>query len=192
MKDCITHTGFYDDWDNPLDDKGEPFLPGSRFCKHRDCVNPKHIEGLTDEVAFKALINPPKAYEGKRPYSPRLPRHLAKQVHAQVLEIGRIPDLGLKVCSIDNCERPKKARNLCSNHWLQFRYRASDELKKIRQITLADFPELLPRINSQQRTKVQERQTHICLFKDCSDFQKVRGLCKRHYATYKNLQRRAK
>lgn len=190
MKDCITHTGWFDDDDNPLDDQGQPYLQGARFCKHRDCVNPDHIEGLSDEAAFQALMKP--ALTGKRNYSTRMPKRFAHIVHAQVMEVGRIPDLGLKTCSIDSCERPKKARNLCTNHWLMFRYRANDELRKIRQITLADFPELLPALNSSQKTKVAERQTHICLFKDCSDFQKVRGLCKRHYATYKNLQRRAK
>lgn len=192
--DCQPHTGYFDDEDNPLDDNGEFYLPGRRFCGFRDCVRPEHIEGLSDEEAFKAVLaNPPVLRRGNRNGPKhRMLRKYAQVVYAQVLEIGRKPDMGLTVCQVDNCERPKKARNLCMNHWLMFRRHAPEELKPIRQIKISDFPELLPALNSSQRTKVQERQSHICLFKDCSDFQRVRGLCKRHYATLKNLQRRAK
>lgn len=198
MKDCVSHTGLYDDWDNPLDEKGRPYLPGKRFCGHRDCVNPDHIEGLSDEQAYAAYVNqsarsqPSRAGKKRNYPENRLRKQFAHIVHAQVMEIGRLPNQDLKICMIDKCERPKKARNLCMNHWLMFRYRAPSELKAIRQITLSDFPELLPAINRSQRNKVEERQNQQCIFTDCTDFQKVRGLCKRHYATFKNLQRRSK
>jgi len=37
------HGGFAKDDVTPLDDDGQPVLPGVRSCGHNDCVNPSHI-----------------------------------------------------------------------------------------------------------------------------------------------------
>ena len=39
------HGGFAGDDVTPLDDYGQPVLPGVRSCGHNDCVNPSHIIG---------------------------------------------------------------------------------------------------------------------------------------------------
>ncbi len=43
---CKPWRGYFDvDEVTPVDDDGEPFLPGERICKNMDCVNPDHVEG---------------------------------------------------------------------------------------------------------------------------------------------------
>lgn len=44
---CKPWRGFFDvDEVTPVDDEGEPFLPGERICGNSDCVNPQHVEEL--------------------------------------------------------------------------------------------------------------------------------------------------
>jgi hypothetical protein len=38
------HGRFAPDLTTPLDDLGEPVLPGTRICRNLDCVNPEHIQ----------------------------------------------------------------------------------------------------------------------------------------------------
>jgi hypothetical protein len=38
------HGRFLDDLVTPVDDFGEPMLPGARICGYSDCCNPSHIE----------------------------------------------------------------------------------------------------------------------------------------------------
>lgn len=40
---CLPWHGAFDLADNPLDDDGNPYLPGARICNHSDCVNRDHI-----------------------------------------------------------------------------------------------------------------------------------------------------
>jgi len=44
---CKPWRGFFDvDEVTPVDDEGEPFLPGERICGNSDCVNLQHVEEL--------------------------------------------------------------------------------------------------------------------------------------------------
>jgi len=44
---CKPWRGFFDvDEVTPVDDEGEPFLPGERICGNSDCVSPQHVEEL--------------------------------------------------------------------------------------------------------------------------------------------------
>lgn len=46
---CVPHVGEFDlDTNQPLDDAGEPFMPGHRRCGHADCVNRNHIMSNRD------------------------------------------------------------------------------------------------------------------------------------------------
>lgn len=40
---CWPHQGEFDDYDNPLNDKGEILYQANRLCGNRDCVNPEHL-----------------------------------------------------------------------------------------------------------------------------------------------------
>jgi len=40
---CWPHKGNFDDHDNPLDEKLQPYMPGARTCNHSDCVFPDHV-----------------------------------------------------------------------------------------------------------------------------------------------------
>lgn len=42
---CKPWAGAFDENDNPLDHHGNLWLPGSRICKHSDCVQLYHIVG---------------------------------------------------------------------------------------------------------------------------------------------------
>jgi hypothetical protein len=39
------HGHFGSDEITPVDDDGEPILPGVRACRNNDCVSPKHVIG---------------------------------------------------------------------------------------------------------------------------------------------------
>ena len=44
---CKPWRGFFDvDEVTPVNDDGEPYMPGERICENRDCVNPDHVEGF--------------------------------------------------------------------------------------------------------------------------------------------------
>lgn len=190
MKDCQPHRGFLDDWDNPLTDTGELYLPGNRFCNHRDCVNPEHIEGLTDQQAFEALkANPPVMRRGNRGGPKhRMLRMYAAALYAEVVEIGKQPAKGLPECSVSNCQRKTKARNLCPNHWQMFRHHAPEELKPRANPSLLDFPVLPPPTGRTERWKNQSQNN--CLMTNCHRKAHCRSLCATHYQTYKRLTKR--
>jgi hypothetical protein len=40
---CWPHKGNFDYYDNPLDEKNRPVMPGARTCNHSDCVRPEHV-----------------------------------------------------------------------------------------------------------------------------------------------------
>lgn len=41
---CIPWHGYFaTDWVTPVDEEGQPYLPGIRTCGHSDCVNVAHI-----------------------------------------------------------------------------------------------------------------------------------------------------
>lgn len=41
---CIIWHGFFDvDHVTPVDEDGEPILPGNRLCGNKDCVNKAHV-----------------------------------------------------------------------------------------------------------------------------------------------------
>lgn len=40
---CMPHKGELDDDLNPIDSKGNLYLPGIRTCGHRDCIRRTHI-----------------------------------------------------------------------------------------------------------------------------------------------------
>lgn len=46
--ECLPwHGHFANDLTTPVDERGEPVLPGRRICNNSDCCNPKHIERET-------------------------------------------------------------------------------------------------------------------------------------------------
>jgi hypothetical protein len=55
---CLPHVGEFDlDTNQPLDDAGEPFMPGLRRCGNADCVNTNHIMTFFDLEAERLDIS---------------------------------------------------------------------------------------------------------------------------------------
>ena len=161
---CISHEGLYDDFDNPLTDSGELYLPGTRICGHSDCVNKRHI---------------------LKPHEETRAEYWAK-IYAEVTEIGLRPFGGSTVCLVTDCGRAHKGRNLCQNHWQMFSRQNPSKIIKHEHLTLADFPELLP-IEYLGKTK---RPVTKCLIETCQKNNKQRGLCSTHYGQLKRLKKR--
>lgn len=192
MSDCISHSGLYDNWDNPLTDDGQPYLPGIRKCGHRDCVNIWHIEGLEQQALFmsEAKRKPrQKVASAKRIGSKALAHkarvELAKAnqqvIYAKVVELGNSPQVeGATVCQLPFCERPYKARNLCPNHWQMFRRQSPESLKRIRRFSGKDFENVPKPVF---RRKAVEWPTS-CVLDGCARPVRSRSLCKIHYRAF--------
>lgn len=173
MIECISHTGLYDDLDNPLTDDGQPYLPGNRLCGNRDCVQLAHIKGQTQIW----IPNSRSAFH----------RALALEIHAKADKIGLTGYARIgSPCLMDHCEKPVKARGLCINHYSMFRHHNDDKLRKQRILTLADFGELPNPLPRKDRFLASSKNNN-CSIQTCQRSVKCRGLCSMHYATYKRL-----
>lgn len=161
---CISHEGLYDDFDNPLTDSGELYLPGTRICGHSDCVNQRHI---------------------LKPHEESRAEYWAK-IYAEVTEIGLRPFGGSTVCLVTDCGRAHKGRNLCQNHWQMFSRQNPSKIVKHEHLTLADFPELPPPIRNGKAPRVES----ACIIESCQKPSWVRGLCSTHKQQYNRLRKR--
>lgn len=68
----------------------------------------------------------------------------------------------MKTCNFDGCERPHKAKGLCSAHWRQMRNRG-----------------YLTPIRPRQK---QSQVINICTFEGCENPTQAKNLCVAHYA----------
>lgn len=172
MTECVSHLGNYDDFDNPLADDGSLFMPGKRFCNHRDCVNPDHIEGLSK----------------RRPYPKRRPNAGYAEIHAEVCQIAlsNQPPTPGEVCRVSVCTEPAKGRGLCVNHHLMLRRLMPELVGQRKPLTLADFPPVPSSLPFNQR--LANKNTHEgCAFKDCKNKHYGRTLCASHLRNYQRL-----
>lgn len=170
MNDCISHAGLYDDDDNPLADDGSLYLPGVRLCGHRDCVNPRHLEGSGFEPLTYTRL--------------RFDRRKAHLLHAEVVAIGlhKVKPKGSK-CLVNGCSYPVSARALCKNHLMMF-YRLSPEsINHPENLTLDDFANIPPATERTKRSKAT-RGSMLCSMNNCQEVNICRGLCKKHYQQY--------
>ena len=71
-------------------------------------------------------------------------------------------------CSIENCDEPKKVKNLCSYHYNRKRYKG-------------DFP-----LHPSKRV----RPDKICAVFDCSDKVQAISLCQKHYKAFDRFKRK--
>ena len=164
MNDCISHDGLYDYDDNPLDDQGQPYMPGKRFCGHRDCINPKHLTGY--ESAPR-----------------RTSKAVAQELYPLLLKLGNKKPKYFELCQVPNCGLPYRARNLCNAH-LSMLYRLKPEKVRVPfQITEDSFPKDLPYFGKGHGNR--KLQPLNCLFAGCHGPARTRGLCSSHYAQYK-------
>jgi len=172
MTECVSHLGNYDDFDNPLADDGSLFMPGKRFCKHRDCVNPNHIEGLSK----------------RRPYPKRRPNAGYAEIHAEVCQIAlsNQPLTPSEVCRVSVCTEPAKGRGLCVNHHLMFRRLLPSEVGLRKVLSLSDFPALPESLPFNQRLANKDAHTG-CAFAGCSNPHYARTLCATHHRSYTRL-----
>lgn len=171
MSNCITHTGLFDDRDNPLDDQGKPYLPGIRLCMHSDCVNPTHLLSYQKRNArHYNLKNPAEYYE-------------------EVIRIGNLEPGTAELCSMPDCSRPRKARNLCAPHWSMFRHRQPDKIARTKQMKLSDFPALEPPVSNSDKMALGPRNCNVL---DCPNRSRNRGLCPTHWQGFKRTYKREK
>jgi hypothetical protein len=173
MSNCISHAGLYDDWDNPLTDEGELYLPGRRFCKHRDCVNLGHIEGYATEESFIQRV------------PVRAARDDQQVIRLKVIELGNLPRIDKKssACQLPGCDRVLKARNLCQNHWQMFSRHSDVKLRHCRDTyDPADFVHV-PAPNWSWSNKPSGN----CTYEGCLQPQYTRTMCKNHSRVYRRF-----
>ena len=171
MSNCISHTGLFDDWENPLDDKGELFMPGLRLCQHSDCVNPTHLVSYARK----------NAEHNNRKYGP--------EVYEEIIRIGNMESGTAKVCLLSSCEEPRKARNLCAAHWSMFRHRQPKAIRRTNLMNLDDFPPLDPVLSPRERSHLGPRNCNVF---DCPNKSRNRGLCPNHWQRYRTAYKRDK
>ena len=174
MENCVSHDGFYDDWDNPLDAEGNPFMPGKRKCGYRDCVNPKHVEGYK---------KPQKIYgvNGEQHFN----EIYSREVIDQVIKLGLMATAKQSTCRVDGCTNPHASRNLCTAHYGVFRRKQRQAIKKQPHFSLADFPQLPPPTARADRRSATSNAE--CLMAYCDVRAARRGLCHKHYSYYWKL-----
>lgn len=170
MLECKSHTGHYDDLDNPLTDDGQLFMPGKRSCGHSDCVQPAHIEGYEHQW----IPNSRSAFQ----------RELAKKIYAQVAAIGAngYAPVG-SPCLMNECFYPVKARGLCMNHWTMFSRAKPDLVKRIRRFKADDFAHIPDPVFARKEVDWPT----VCIIDNCSKKVRSRSLCDNHYHTYLRL-----
>lgn len=171
MSNCITHTGNFDNWDNPLDDQGKPFMPGIRLCMHSDCVNPTHLRSYRQRNTEHGNLK----YEA--------------DVYAEIQRIGNLPAGKSELCQLTDCSRPRKARNLCAPHWSMFRHREPDKIARTKQMKLSDYPPLDPPISNLDKSALGPRNCNVL---DCPNRSRNRGLCPAHWQGFKRTYKREK
>lgn len=170
MSNCISHTGLFDDRENPLDDQGNLFMPGLRLCLHSDCVNPTHLRSYRERNTQHGNLK----YEA--------------DIYAEIIRIGNLPAGNLELCSLPNCSEPRKARNLCRPHWSMFRHRQPTVIRRTRTMTLSDFP-IDPPISNTDKSALGPRNCNVL---DCPNRSRNRGLCPTHWQGFKRTYKREK
>jgi hypothetical protein len=171
MSNCISHTGLFDDWDNPVDDKGQLFMPGLRLCLHSDCVNPTHLKGYRDR----------RTKHGNLKYD--------SEIYAEIIRLGNLEPGDAELCSLANCSEPRKARNLCRRHWSMFRHRQPEQIVRHHLYSLSDFPPLDKPVPRTDRSSLGHR---TCNFISCQNKSRQRGLCPTHWQNYMRTYKREK
>lgn len=169
MSICKPHTGLFDDFDNPLDEQGKPFMPGIRICLKSDCVEPTHQ--LSHHKKNERHYN--------KKYDP--------EVYAEIIRIGNLEPSRARTCRLEGCDQPRKARNLCAAHWSMFRHRQPSVVRRNNQMALTDFPPLDSPIGLSERSHIKPRNCNIL---DCPNRSRNRGLCKNHWERYKTAYKR--
>lgn len=59
---CEPHQGYFDEYDNPLDDAGKLYRPGFRQCGNADCVAEDHVllidvaEAERNDVSYRTGV----------------------------------------------------------------------------------------------------------------------------------------
>ena len=171
MSNCISHTGQFDDFENPLDDQGNLFLPGLRLCLHSDCVNPTHLRSYQERTTEHGNLK----YDA--------------DVYAEIIRIGNLPAGNSELCLLPNCSEPRKARNLCRAHWSMFRHREPNQIRRHLLLSLSDFPPLDKPVARSDRSSIGPR---TCKFATCQNKSRHRGLCPTHWQNYLRTYKREK
>ena len=172
MSNCVTHEGNYTDDDYPLDEFGNLFMPGFRTCRHRDCVNPRHI------------IKDPKPSRVKETQEPAA-KFDWSEVYAEVIKLASQPYTGEKTCSVIGCTRVHKGRNLCQNHWQMLLRQRPDMIKRHIKLPASMFDNVPEPVIRNQWTAVDKGNCQLC-----DKPVQARSLCVNHYQQFKRLKKR--
>lgn len=118
---CISHIGFYDADDNPIDERGALIFEGARKCGHRDCVNQTHIEGYVD-VGFHELVVASAFAGGSSATHP--------------------------TCNFPGCSKRFRSSGLCRNHYAVYRkLKIEATPEKVERYTLDQFVNSKPKLH---------------------------------------------
>lgn len=82
-------------------------------------------------------------------------------------------DRKLKTCKYPNCDESPRTRGLCNKHYSAYMYYK----KKQDKLTADEFIKM-----TEQPPK--ETTIEICVFPDCEEGQRTKGLCNNHYANF--------
>jgi hypothetical protein len=117
---CITHIGFYDADDNPIDEFGALVFDGARRCGHRDCVNQSHVEGFV-EISFHELVVASAFAGGSLATHP--------------------------TCNFPGCDKRFRSSGLCRNHYAVYRkLKIVETPPKVERYTLDQFKNAKPKV----------------------------------------------
>jgi hypothetical protein len=168
---CVSHEGNYTDDDQPLDEYGNLYRPGFRTCRHSDCINPRHI--LKEPKQRVREASQPK--DGIDWYA----------VYDEVIALASKPYLGNANCSVTDCNRVHKGRNLCQNHWQMLLRQRPDMIKRHVKLPASAFDSVPEPVIRNQWTAVDKGNCQLC-----DKPVQARSLCVNHYQTFKRLKKR--
>lgn len=191
---CWPYSGELDDDWNPVDFRGEPFMPGVRKCGRKDCVNGSHVEGWEPPPADQKPARQPKARAARPARKPRKvetrPRNIGQEYYDRILQAATE---GLEkstyklrpgvLCNMPDCLAPYKAKGLCATHYAVYRRVVSPEklktLRRVADYTLEDFAGMT----------TGQPQTGQCTVPNCHQKMNSRSLCRNHVKVWRKFIR---
>jgi hypothetical protein len=131
---CEPYTGELNENWLPITDTGELFMPGTRACNNKDCVNPEHVNTTfalcaTDQCEAKPYS---EGLCNKHFYALRKEtgRPINKQDVLEQIINSWSNQTTAETCSYEDCKKPFKARGVCFTHymsWYQYHTRLNKQ-----------------------------------------------------------------